>query len=197
MTDNLFPFTASNGKRIEVLSDGQLCIAQSMPSSPLEHRTWAGPDDTQALREFFQAERDASLGRWRSKEHPDYVVYPKPTEAHERAFGTGLDLMVLCETDGAMKGYVVTEDDWPEGRGGGSTWRAVAREYLAAHPEPKPWHNAKPGEVWVLTYGGQPAAHVYTDRTAEGLAFLSDRAIVSADDPDITAGRRIFPEVNS
>lgn len=58
----------------------------------------------------------------------------------------------------------------------------------------KPWTYARPGEIWELTYGGEPTAHVYTDRySGEGHAFVSDRAIVTADDPDITAGVRIWP----
>ncbi|MFL0711628.1 MAG: hypothetical protein ACJLS2_02295 [Microcella pacifica] len=182
---DLFPFTASNGTEVTTHSDGYLVAVSSAgateaTSSPVRGMT--------ALRELFQAERDASLGRWRSKEHPDYVVYQDPENA-DSIFLLDESAPEWVQVERPQGGRL---SEWNEG-----IW-AVAREFFAAHPEPKPpWHDAKPGEVWVLTYGGQPTAHVYTDRTAEGLAFLSDRAIVSADDPDITAGRRIFPEVNS
>ena len=76
----------------------------------------------------------------------------------------------------------------------GSRMMLPAKNMRLANP-PKPWHDAKPGEVWVLTYGGQETAYVWTDRHSEqGHAFVSDRAIVEADDLDITVGRRIWPE---
>lgn len=57
------------------------------------------------------------------------------------------------------------------------------------------WRKAKRGEIWVLTYGGKPTAHVVTDRWAGAvLGFVSDRAIVEMDDPDIRAGYRIWPD---
>ena len=35
-------------------------------------------ETTEALRAFFQAERDDALGRWRDTENPDYVAYRTP-----------------------------------------------------------------------------------------------------------------------
>lgn len=139
---------------------------------------------SKGLREFFQHERDQELGRWRWPENPDYVLYP--IEGSE-------SVRVLDERN-ARESLIrrgVLQTDF-----GGKHWGA-ARAYFDAHPEPKPWHDAKPGEVWVLTYGGQETAHVWTNRWAGGgNAFVSDRAIIEADDPDITAARRIWPEVS-
>lgn len=67
------------------------------------------------------------------------------------------------------------------------------REFFAAHPEPKPWHEAKPGEVWELTHDGNLGAwHV----NGGGKEFFAPGALLDIDNEDITAGRRIWPEVS-
>ena len=123
-------------------------------------------DSTIALREFFLAERDAELGRWRSKEHPEYVVYPK----HD-----GSVLVVL------------------EGAGEGAYHYRVAVEYFAAHPERQPWHDAQPGEVWELTCDGLPQKFLRVKYHDE--RWLNIRTGIEATAPlKATAGRRIWPE---
>lgn len=76
---------------------------------------------------------------------------------------------------------------------------AVAlREFFAAHPEPKPWHDAKPGELWMLTVYG--AEHEFFIRSDGGSKIFAHRLDTSAEYPItgdagvITAGRRIWPE---
>ena len=169
-------FVASNGYNIVTHRAGQIELDGVNIS----------PGRIYALREFFLAERDAELGRWRSKERPECVVYDVRGQA-----------LVLDEAGCRQFMYGKHNLTGSTFAVGEAKYRDVAREFFAAQPEPKPWHKAERGEVWELTYGGQPTAHVYTHRTTEpGFAFLSDRAIVSADDPDITAGRRIWPEVS-
>lgn len=65
------------------------------------------------------------------------------------------------------------------------------REYFAQ--EPKPWEEAKAGEVWALTIGGDEAAFTFSEgefwpqyRKAVPLGLFELQAI--------TAGRRIWPE---
>jgi len=73
------------------------------------------------------------------------------------------------------------------------------REFFLREREAKPWHDAEPGEVWVLTVDGseefpcsvspsgpdfEPIAHPVWATIARG----SDR---------ITSARRIWPEVES
>ena len=125
-----------------------------------------------------QAQRDAELGRWRSVEHPDWVVYLR---------STGWWLLVH-EVDGYMISRMPARAILLVGVPG-----QVAREYLAAHPvpEPKPWEQAQPGEVWELACAGMPfAASLHGDQwvSANGGEVWSS---------NITAGRRIWPEVSA
>lgn len=145
MTDT---FTASNGVEIEKGTEGHLL----MPPAAIG----LGMDSQQALREFFQHERDEQLGRWRWPEDPRYIV--KPVDEH-----------VVC---------VVNEEEFwdrPHGRQGergqlrfrdvrecktdaplsdtAARYKQAAWAFWQAHPElmPMPWHDAKPGELWGVT----------------------------------------------
>ena len=135
--------------------------------------------DLETLREYFQAERDEALGRWRDPENPNMVCYP-----------------VACDLDAVL---VMYEGDMTRYYATRSTWKDVtphyvsetAGRYFAAHPEPKPWEEAKPGEVWVLTRWGTAEPFLVTG----GEFITADLAvIVDLDDDSITAGRRIWPE---
>jgi hypothetical protein len=130
-----------------------------------------------ALREFFRAEEDERLGRWRWPENPDYVVYPTRTAA------------TTCEScarrtesvTGFKIGFVASsEAEW------------AARAYFAAHPEPKPWHDAKPGEVWEITRRSFTANAWVLE---SGAFMYDDESFVFS--AEITAGRRIYPEATS
>lgn len=170
-------YTASNG--IEVEREGwRMNIACEGGDYPEGHHLSAG--ETDALREFFQAERDEELGRWRYPENPDYVVYPAADDA---------DLITVMRESVARirkmrrEGFGLT--DYAE------QFVACAEAYFEAHPERKPWEDAKEGDVWLLTINGEE----------EALLFRHDRTFISRDGDEfapeeayITAGRRIYPE---
>ena len=168
-------FVASNGVTVaisknQLVCDGWVCEIGSAVYD--------------ALREFFQHERDAELGRWRWPESTSVVVYEESP-----------DVLRIFEEEGGT-GWVYVRGVFNAGIP--APVADAGEAYFAAHHVSKEWHDAKPGEVWALTYGGQETAHVWTDRWAgQGNAFVSDRAIVEAEDPDITAARRIWPEVVS
>lgn len=69
----------------------------------------------------------------------------------------------------------------------------AARAYFAAHPVRKPWEDAKPGEVWIVT-----------DPTGEHAYLVDDEQFYDSardyglyfNDGMITAARRIWPEVS-
>lgn len=99
-----------------------------------------------ALAEHFQAARDTELGRWRWPEYPEYVVYPEADPD---------SVLVFDEATGA---------NWKVDRAlnqAGNYLHAAARAYWAAHPEPKPWHSAKPGEVWDIVTRRDDAGRAY------------------------------------
>lgn len=183
-------FTASNG--MEITHDPDRLVVERLGMS---RRTVLTPPEFSALREYFIAKEDERRGRWRWPENPDYVVYPQPDEAFERMFGPGLDLVILRESDGMTKGYVRTEDQGGPPMAHRVDHMLAARAYFDAHPEPKPWHEAKSGEVWLLK--ARDAEEIWYVRKGHfrdidglGLRMPLDNAI-------ITAGRRIWPEVSA
>ena len=104
-------------------------------------------ETTEALRAFFQAERDEELGRWRDPENPDYVVYPL-------ADGT---VMIFNEQSQYREFWSRKGTREYELKGGSAD---VARRYFAAHPEPKPrppfaaYVDKNGSAVWVTDENG-------------------------------------------
>ena len=140
--------------------------------------TWSIPvKEVEALREYFQAERDRELGRERDAESQDWVVYPLSVTDSVRA------VRVVNERYG--RAFIHSEDLPLLGNVHGR----VADRYFAAHPAHQPWHDAKPGEVWMLTMEGEERPAIVTeDGNFEAPLFL-----VTPQSVRITAGRRIWP----
>src|SRR5690625_7219405 len=69
-------FTASNGARIEARFDGAIKALKVEGNETRGIGLCAA--DTNALREYFQHERDERLGLWRWTENPGYVVKETP-----------------------------------------------------------------------------------------------------------------------
>lgn len=88
--------------------------------------------DLEEMREHFQQERDTELGRWRDPENPDFVVYP-------------LDHYAIVDETTGRRHY------WDSTEVVSSICMRVATNYFRTHPEPKPWHDAVPGEIWDVT----------------------------------------------
>jgi hypothetical protein len=78
----------------------------------------------------------------------------------------------------------------------------AARAYFAAHPQPKPWHAAKPGEVWELTFDGISARFAATvavgAKVGEYTRFVAmtnwDAPTFPANSEQISEGVMVFPE---
>ena len=144
-------------------------------------------ETTEALRAFFQAERDEQLGWWRDPENPNTVVYPRS----EQDDHDGRCVWLLDEHSGEF---------WPDWEHTASP--GPARRYFDAHPqpqpEPKPWLEAKPGEVWALTYAGiEETAWVADFTWGAPPRFRQFKNLLNpifTNDKHITAGRRIWPE---
>lgn len=150
-----------------------------------------GPGDMHALREFFQAEADERLGRWRWPAPGgglDFVVTANVPGCSD------WDITVTCEQSGESMHYTRADDEG--GYPGANCFADAARAYFDAHPEPKPWHEAKPGEVWIVdthirTWGGEQAMFVDEDR------FNNSSWSIPVSDPEVRSARRIWPEVSS
>lgn len=122
-------FTASNGVKIKP-EDGNGAMVSNVQLLD---------EEMDAAREFFQAEQDERLGRWRYPKDFRYIVYPLSSD----------EVRVVDEETGATFTTRRPTREHPAGQLNHALGAAVA--YFAAHPEPKPeWHGAKENEVWVL-----------------------------------------------
>ena len=102
-------------------------------------------ETTEALRAFFQAERDDALGRWRDPENPNVVVYPCLNQDD----GYGRVVWVLDEAE--MVSGTVLDDRHSH---------SSASRYFAAHPQPEPrppfaaYVDKNGSAVWVTDENG-------------------------------------------
>ena len=139
-------------------------------------------ETTEALRAFFQAERDTELDRWRDTGNPDYVVYPG---------SVNLDWVVVLDESTGGTDVVFKQPRKPTKD---SAFTLVAARYFAAHldTEPRPWEEAKVGEIWeigLLELG--PSACLVTEGD---FVEISGRFEVAIGSSLIESGRRIWPE---
>lgn len=175
-------FTASSGNQIKRDDTGNLRVYSKNGSL---HDWSLAADGAADLRELFQAERDEELGRWRLPGVPGIVAYRRP--------GTSRAVLVIDESRGY--GQVYTEGDLSAYSG---RHASVARAYFAAHPEPKPWHDAKIGEVWLLGFASQTLPAIVVEDDGAPWFMVADdintpsRFKLSSD--AFTDARRIFPE---
>ena len=182
-------FIASNGWRVsvsEVPGKAEIDIYGAHDAQVLNLL----PSQLDALREFFLDERDAELGRWRSKEQPSVVAWPEPEDA---------DRVFLLDED--KPEWVLVSRPRPGSYADAVGIWAVAREFFAAHPEPKPWGSASNGDIWALTdKGGTTAQYLSDGGRFFKLPLLEPREPCWAPAgfaSDFTAGRRVHPEVQS
>lgn len=130
-------FKASNNVRVKIdrfglkaFSDGSAGAADVLVLSNAL---------VEGIRQFFRAEEDERLGRWRWPKSPGWVVYP----------GRDRQVTVFDEEDPHAGAFTLGE--------GGDTWpyfRHAAQAYWDTHPVPKPWHEAKRGESWLVSVKG-------------------------------------------
>ena len=173
-------YVADNGASVHLDSNGRMTFRRDSPLcvNTLE-AFWV-----QAAREFFQAERDEELGRWRDPENPDCICYP--------VAGDPDDIWVVYEGSGLA--YMRERN---QAFYAGNKFSEVARRYFAAHPEPKPWEGAEPGEFWILTVDEKTNPYkIWTDTQRVRRFERVERpyTAISLNDPRITAGRRVWPE---
>ncbi|WP_323986238.1 hypothetical protein [Microbacterium plantarum] len=131
-----------------------------------------------------QAKRDHELGRWRWLDSP-YVVYAEDantvTVVHEGA----------PDMHRIRRGESYLSDELEQ------FFRAGAA-YFDAHPEPKPWHAAKPGEVWAIRIANTDREAAYRLVRFNDQAFFESTVEptvqVSVNHTALASARRIWPE---
>lgn len=171
-------FVARNGMHVRQAENGGIEVGKP------GYLDYTPPAATFALEEYFQAKHDEELGRWRWPVELDYVVYPFPD-------GTGCT--VLSERTGVSKTYVSRSAI----EGSTSYLAPAAAAYFEAHPERKPWHDAKPGEVWVIrtsNVGDERAVQVTPDRTFQYNDAIQFPEAFPLTYDAIESARRIWPE---
>lgn len=122
-------FEASNGIKINAPCVGYMQWEGEYTRGNMGYALTSGVG--RAMAEFFQTQRDGELGRWRSKENPDWVVYPSRREG---THGVGRAIQVYSEA--LNKTWDVLETS-PVNRIRTGTHLDVAREWFEAHPKPK------------------------------------------------------------
>lgn len=181
-------FTASNGTTFEIV-DGVIRWRSVSGTADHDIRTMhRGSQLADALREFVQAEHDEELGRWRDPERPHMVAYPDHTNT---------EVWVMNEITGGGN----WQSRYSTDVSASTDWIATGKAYFAAHPEPKPWESAKPGEHWMLTAEGMEREYVAI-RSLLDIIYLFPVDDVHAPKlglkaPVITKGRRIYPETDA
>ncbi|WP_136057290.1 hypothetical protein [Microbacterium sp. K24] len=162
-------FTASNGVRILELAEG---VGFILPDQSDYSKFGITAAKAEAIVEWGLAKRDAEIGRWRWAENPNFVVYP-----HERG-------VVVVDEKAGTNGY------YQRGEYTRSPDADAAHAYFEAHPEPKPWEDAKPGESWKLRE--EMAYPGMAFRTEEmGWLWATGRPV---DLTRIVDGQRVWPE---
>lgn len=93
-------------------------------------------------------EWDEQCSRWRWPEGENIVVWEGSNVFHVLD-EVNMQLSQFTKTAGVQTQYVVGDDLLAQ----------ALRDYLVAH-ETKPWHEAKPGEAWLLESGALETAQV-------------------------------------
>lgn len=172
-------FKASNGATVnETPYPGFKMLTVKTPDNTI---TLAGVH-VDALREFFQHERDEELGRWRWPDNPDYVVY-QDTPSGVRVFREQRPVGSVL----FRRGDVVLDME-----------SEAARAYFEAHPERKPWEDANPGEIWEATIddGTTYTVFVCENRNAGGReGFTPEGKYFDTDgrNQGVIVTRRVYP----
>lgn len=164
---------ASSGRIVRAHEDGSVSFGL--------RRGYIAPDEVMDAAEFFRAQQDIELGRWRYPADPEWLV----REIGPDGFGRRR-VQVLNERTFEMTVFN------PNVTTGESAKHRAAREFFAEHPERKPWEKAEVDHIWALTFeAGGTSPWV---RTEVGWHLPGNRDAILHGSFTITDGRRIWPE---
>ena len=164
---------------VALRDDGMLALFD--PEHIYEPKIVLYQDYVNALRAFFQEERDTELNRWRDPKLTDMVCYDVSDKIY-------VDVCVLNEHTGVTNFYGRHDPSlWSYG----SMGRAALR-YFEAHPvkKKKPWADAAQGDIWVLTSpGGKVAPYAKI-----GEKWSREHLIDTHTDDYFVDGYQLWPE---
>ncbi len=172
-------FRASSGRHVTVYTDGAVAFEGLLG--------YVGSSVVGDAEEFFRAREDARLGRWRWPENPEWVAVEADRTDEGRT--------VVVVNERTLTRFHANErvrDAGPDA----TADRRAARAYFEAHPERKPWEDAKPGEVWAVGVDGEEVFTVSVVQDVFGVSFRlpTGRAFDLNESSTIKSGRRIWPE---
>lgn len=174
------------GLNVEVTPTGAFRVRGQMGNRFADSERIVYECDYEAIRAF----EDERLGRWR---HPDYPHIFAKKDSSDDWVG-----VVKDNEEGLAYGQ------FKRGvRGTTDPMAIVAAAYFAVHPGSKPWHDAKPGEVWLLTTKNvddrwNPTAFCVAERDYD-IVFRPTEpeysvTYMGVGATAITNARRIYPE---
>ena len=177
-------FTASNGVKISSPDPAWL----EVPCPQVGGDDLLSPSQVNALREYFTAERDKELERWRSPEYPSVVVHASESDA---------DIVYVIDEREPYRNWDIEVRRSSQELLDPPSWDAkllAARAYFKAHPAPapRPWEDAEDRSIWALTIDGRdPEPFKWSDRSQQFTHVIGGFPIYRPE--RITAGRQIWP----
>lgn len=173
-------FTASNNITIYRDNRGELTIKTNAGDLLAKHTT----KTEEALAEYFQHKHDQENGVWRWPTSSEYIVR-KNTE-NQVEVTNELNGMTWVLSREAVKTEYSND-----------AYTLVARDYFDAHPKYFPWHDAQPGEVWVVEFIGERKACIVQGLPEGHHLFQGDGRSLIVKNKYITHAERIWPKENN
>lgn len=176
-------FKAASGRAVNVAADGSLMFGRV--------NGYLSKEAAYDAEEYFRAKHDEELGRWRWPINPHWIAM----EGNRNRDGRRTVALFNEQTfESCLVNDRVLESSIDD-----ASHRA-GRAFFEAHPELKPWHDAKAGEFWSVHHVGIETCRV--DDVNGTLRFVGvDSHGLSVSMPithhSITAAVRMIAEVTA
>lgn len=177
-------FKAASGREVKPGEDGSVLFGAA--------NGFLSREAAFDAEEWFQAKRDADLGRWRWSENPTYIVKEGKPNGD---FGNGRTVHVFNEE--TFERFHFNERVM-SANGGAPAAHQAARAFFSAHPAHHPWHDAQPGEFWLVEHMGMVEVCQVVKGRFEGRdGTLGSRVSMPVTHSSITVAVRMVAEVAS
>lgn len=172
-------FTASNGLQVQYDNDEVMRYKREVYDWGIPAPFKQGSPVDAALKEFYLHQ----VGAWVDPETGALVI--RTPEEDEEDYGRSVVSILKGKTTihwEYMYSYLAKH-------------REIKERYFATHPKPemKPWQDAKPGDVWVITTENV-ADEVSVQVTSTGQFRYNSGKLFDPGELPIKTARRIWPE---